>query len=121
MVKIRSFIDEILFCFVLVVGVHAVVDPRNLHWCLGQNWISNRWNFVVVVVVIDVGVVIVVVVYIIYVVVVDPRNQCLKLCQNKFSNSWEIFDIDFLWWVGCGVQSRFHCGFGFAGNGEALS
>ena len=37
------------------------------------------------------------------------RNLPLKFHQNRVSNSWDIADIEFLWWVVVGgVQSHFH-------------
>ena len=37
------------------------------------------------------------------------RNLPLKFHQNRVSNSWDIADIEFVWWVGWvgGVQSHF--------------
>ena len=35
-----------------------------------------------------------------------PRKLPLKFYQNWVSNSWDIADIEFLWWV-VGVQSQF--------------
>ena len=34
------------------------------------------------------------------------RNLPLKFHQNRVSNSWDIADIEFLWWVG--MHSHFH-------------
>ena len=34
-----------------------------------------------------------------------PRNLPVKFHQNRVSNSWDIAEIEFLWWVG--VQSHF--------------
>ena len=36
-----------------------------------------------------------------------PRNLRLKFCQNWFSNSHDIADIEFVVVVGGGVQSHF--------------
>ena len=37
-----------------------------------------------------------------------PRNLRLKFGQNRVSNSWDMTDIEFLWWSGVGIYSHFH-------------
>ena len=36
----------------------------------------------------------------------SPMNLRLKFRQNRVSNSWDITDIEFVWWGG--LQSHFH-------------
>ena len=58
----------VMFLFLLILGLK-----------FGLNRINDRWNIVVIV-----GLVVVVI------VVVDPRNLPLKLCQNWGSNCYDI-------------------------------
>ena len=73
----------------LMMDIFVLVDPRNLPLKFGPNWVSDRWNIVVVVVfnivvaavrfvvvVVHIVVVIVVVVHLVVVViaVVDPGH-----------------------------------------------
>ena len=36
-----------------------------------------------------------------------PRNLCLNFGQNRVSNSWDIADFEFVWWVGGGGVKSF--------------
>ena len=56
-------------------------------------------------VVVIVGVAVTVVVVFVF-VVDDPRNLPLKFGQYQISNSSDIADIEFLWWVGGSVLCK---------------
>ena len=77
----------------------VVVDPGNLHLEFGQNWVSSSCDILVVIVV--VVIVVVDVDVLAHVVYVDPRNQSIKFCKKRISNSWDIDDVEFGgggWW-----------------------
>ena len=109
-----SVIAELFLLLLFDDDIFVLIDHRNLPLKFGQNWVSDRcccWfqnsSLVKIRSSIDlVNVVVFVVVVVVCVVVVDPRNLPLKFGWNRDSNSWDIADIKFVWWVG--VQSHFH-------------
>ena len=64
-------------------------------------------NFVVDVDVVVVFVVVVVIVYVAFVIVGYPRNIRLRFGLNHLSSSWDIADIEIVWWVVGGWAESF--------------
>ena len=82
-------------CFCCCCCVAVVVDPKKLPLKFGQNWVINRWDFVIVVVV----------VVVLLLLLLIPKNLPLKFGQNLVSNSWDIADVEFLSGGWGGVKS----------------